>query len=708
MGFSRRAMLGGAVAVLGAGLGGALGLPYADPYRPDSPLPEGRLEARATTVEFGRHRLEVASGRWEIVDDTGRVVWRRDGAPIAAGHQQVQWDDQYGHLTFRTTRAVWPHVDVQAVHSGRRSVEITGSVGSAAFTLHLTSGDVLTVALEVAGADVVTLRTDLAPSEGLFGLGAQTLTDLRGHEVPILSREQGVGRGRQPLTPLAEFDSGAGGSATTTYTAISRAMTPERSFSLTGHEVSVWDARRGLAITSWSDHCELRIGPPSFAPPEAADGVAWNLPGAIVSAQGGAKDVDRKLGRLLDAGARVSAVWPQDWPGQRTTGFGDRVWWLWQNDEERYPTSWARGLQDRGLQLFLYANPFLVDASERDGWTGDNLFAEAVDAGYVVRDTTGAPLMLDQNGFDAAMVDLSDPEAGRWFHRRLTDEYARLGATGGMADFAEGPPFDAVLAGGPASALHNAWPVLWTRYQPGGWSFQRAAGSPGRFGDERPVMMWAGDQLTTWDEHDGMASAIAIILNAGVSGQPLMHADIGGYTGLRQPVVGVRRDRELLLRWAEWSLFSPAFRTHEGNQPDRFAQVWDDDIVEVFAHLTRLFAALEDYRGAVIAEALEEGTPAMRPVWWSFPGTWAASTAGRAASYLFGDFFVAPVLRPGAQRVRVVLPPGRWRHVWSDQEYRGDRLVEIEAPLGAPAVFHPAGDDATGAAAEALRTASDG
>ena len=45
----------------------------------------------------------------------------------------------------------------------------------------------------------------------------------------------------------------------------------------------------------------------------------------------------------------------------------------------------------------------------------------------------------------------------------------------------------------------------------------------------------------------------------------------GGYTG--SIALGEVRTKELLLRWAEYSAFTPVMRTHEGNHPDANHQV---------------------------------------------------------------------------------------------------------------------------------------
>src|SRR5699024_3832717 len=134
--------------------------------------------------------------------------------------------------------------------------------------------------------------------------------------------------------------------------------------------------------------------------------------------------------------------------------------------------------------------------------------------------------------------------------------------------------------------------------------------------------------------------------------------DTGGYTGLSQPVVGVRRGRELLLRWTEFSVWGTVLRTHEGNQPDRNVQAYDADTTAAFAEQTRMFAALADYRARVVAEAAAAGMPALRHAWIHFPGSRAA---GRDDQFLFGDgIFVAPTMEPGRAERTATLPPGEW------------------------------------------------
>ena len=78
------------------------------------------------------------------------------------------------------------------------------------------------------------------------------------------------------------------------------------------------------------------------------------------------------------------------------------------------------------------------------------------------------------------------------------------------------------------------------------------------------TLLWQGDQLVTWDQYDGLKTAIMATLTGGFSGLSLTHSDIGGYTNATIAGIGYNREQELLERWMEFSAFTSAYRTHEG------------------------------------------------------------------------------------------------------------------------------------------------
>jgi alpha-glucosidase len=216
-------------------------------------------------------------------------------------------------------------------------------------------------------------------------------------------------------------------------------------------------------------------------------------------------------------GAEIAAVWLQDWAGQRTTDFGERVWWTWQLDRERYP-GWEQLVADlaqQGIAVTTYVNPFIVDAGPKGDDTIRNLYDGAREAGYLVAQAGGSAYLLDQGGIDAALVDLSNAEARDWFADVIAEEVLGVGVSGFMADFGEGLPFDAEIARGNPRLVHNAWPRLWAQ------TVREACDRAGedecltwfRSGSlgmgEDASLFWNGDQLVDFGQSDGLASACA-------------------------------------------------------------------------------------------------------------------------------------------------------------------------------------------------------
>lgn len=771
-------------------------------YAAPPPAPAGHLvvaPAAIGRVRFGDWTVEVLPDSFRLSapplapGDRPRTVWLRRGAFLGAGFTRAHWTDNQGSLSLRPVRladTAIQRVDVLAVEDGPdgptavlRGTLRGHGIRPRPWVLRLTSAPerpehcAITLDIDIAQPDPsqLTPRTAMARKRGegpegphptvrvladlrldwrtdprgrLHGLGEQ-FTDFALNEAvfAVLSREQGIGRGRQPLSTLVELAHGAGGAPTTTYAPLPLLLRGDTAVMLDTTVPSLWDLRRNrVAIEAFDSHLTAFFvvpmapadrsdqdaasdaaapvhdvaaptapasGPPRRPVPSSRDllqnltaltGRMRGLPdqvqrGMILGAQGGSAIVRRKVAALENAGAELAGVWVQDWAGRRDTEFGARLWWTWQLDRDLYPDfeDLTSELAARGIAMYTYVSPAFADPSEHAGRPGRDLWTEAADRGHLVLDPTGRrPYRHDQHGFHTGLVDLSNPQARDWLTDVLAHEVALPGVKGWMADFAEGVPMDAVLANGSTLEWRNRWPTTWAEVN-------RAAIERSGLGDEAFVFhrsagvgsaasaggFWAGDQLTSWDRHDGLASALHGMLSGGVSGMTLTHSDVGGYTALVHPLVRTVRDAELLQRWAELGAWGTVMRTHESNQPDAVAQPWDPNSVDGIALQSRVFAALADYRRRVVAEAVEQGLPALRHGWVEHPRTAAAGTDDQ---FFFGsDFLVAPVLTPGAGDVEAVLPAGDWAHLWTGRIHRGPGPVTVPAPLGQPGVFHRPG-----------------
>jgi len=591
--------------------------------------------------------------------------------------------------------------------------------------------------------NVTVLRAALSEREALRGFGEQfTHVDLRGHVVPVLSQEGGLGRGRWPISDAANLASpGSGGDAYTTYAAMPYYLSSERrAFFLENTEYSVFDltapdravvrvhsgalVARILHATSLLGLIE-RFGDYAGRMPEPP---VWLDQGAIVGMQGGTERVRTVWRQLGEHGAPLAAFWLQDWVGKRQTSIGSQLWWHWTLDRQQYP-GWEQLVEDLNaadVRVMGYINPFLVDPAERcaldeppadcdpeGAYQGRNLFDEALEAGFLVQQTDEhgelRPYDLTVTDFPTYLVDLSNPEARAWLEQIVHTELLGVGLQGWMADFAEGLPFDAVLHSGVSgAAYHNEYTVAWAQLNRDALAAADLLGEVlffSRSGFTRTpgatTALWAGDQMVTWDEHDGLLSALKGLVSGGLSGLAIHHADAGGYTSASFELAGRSwgfvREKELLLRWVEAAAFTSLLRTHEGNQPGANAQIYsDDESLAHFARMATVYRALAPYRRRLFAQAAQRGWPVVRHPVLHYPDDDELVAAGdRGETFLLGsELLVAPVVAKRARSRRVRLPAGRFTHLFSGLSYGSHdegTMIEVAAPLGEPPVFYPEG-----------------
>ena len=409
----------------------------------------------------------------------------------------------------------------------------------------------------------------------------------------------------------------------------------------------------------------------------------WVFDGVIPGIQRGPDVIEEKLAACREHGVPVAGIWCQDWCGCRRTGFGYQVMWNWEYDPDLYPDlpAWIAEWKKQGIRFLGYINPFL--AIEKD------LYREASEKGYCVKDRDGKDYLVTITTFPAAMIDLTNPAACGWYKDVIKKNMIGIGMGGWMADFGEYLPCDAVLSDGSDPMLaHNGWPARWAQLNRealeetgmmGEVFFFTRAGSADTI--RYSTMMWTGDQHVDWSMDDGPASVIPATLSLAMSGYGAAHSDFGGYTTTEQ----MTRSRELLMRWEEMNAFSPLMRGHEGNQPDRNFQFdADPELLDHLARCGQIHVALKPYLTELLRQEAQSGTPVMRPLFYHYDEPEAYT---EKYEYLLGrDLLVAPVVTEGASDREVYLPDDNWVHLFSGQRFEGGR-IRVKAPIGEPPVF---------------------
>ncbi|CAM9105451.1 unnamed protein product, partial [Ectocarpus fasciculatus] len=569
--------------------------------------------------------------------------------------------------------------------------------------------------------------------ESFHGFGESfTNFDMSGRRIPILVSEQGVGRGEEPVTSLENAKTeGVGGHWYTTYCPKALYLTSyNRSVLFENSEVMYVDlTRRGaVELELWGTalagnilygrSMRALVGEVTAYTGRMMRPPLWSQEGAVIGLEGGTEEVTAIVESLRAYGVPLAGVWLQDWVGLRHDWDGDRLIYNWEVNYDWYP-GWQDMVgrwQAAGTRVLTYVNPHFSDPTAYTNQSRHNFYQEGIDNGYFVKRENGSAYNLFSLSIEFCMVDLTNPAAVRWMKDIIRDySLSEARSSGWMADFGEYLPFDAVLhSGESAASYHNRYPEEWARLtaevleeeglQHEVLFFMRSAWmkSP-----QYNSIFWEGDQLVSWDEHDGLKSAVLGALSGGLCGHAISHTDIGGYTVLQEPLPRCTflRTEELFDRWAEFAAFGAGlFRTHVGSSTssDNF-NVYDSPASMVhFAEFASIYAALMPYRSSLIDEAVSDGTPLIRPLAMNYAYD---ATAWRVEeAYLFGDdFLVAPCMDEGSTSVDVYFPAlsGRWVHLWSGRVVDmsasvAGLQVTVPAPVGFPPVFFKA-DSAWGA-----------
>ncbi|HET7113744.1 MAG TPA: TIM-barrel domain-containing protein [Pyrinomonadaceae bacterium] len=332
----------------------------------------------------------------------------------------------------------------------------------------------------------------------------------------------------------------------------------------------------------------------------------------------------------------------------------------WRSDYRFSPTRFPdpaklmADLKQQGFRITLWQYTYLTSKNE--------LWKEMVAKGYHVKNEGG------QLPSDDATLDLSNPEAVKWYQDKLRD-LLKLGVGAIKVDFGEQAPLTGQYSSGLSGWYeHNLYPLRYnkvvaevTKETTGEdviWARSAWAGS------QRYPLHWGGDAENT---DSAMAASLRGGLSFGLSGFTYWSHDVGGFVQ--------RAPRDLYRRWMAWGVLTSHTRAH--GIPPREPWEYDAALTDDFRRALNLRYSLMPYIYAQAKDSSARGFPMLRPLFFEYPndpGSWTIDD-----EYLLGsDLLVAPMFTNGDRR-RVYVPPGAWIDYQSGRVYQGAGWHEIAA-----------------------------
>ncbi len=153
--------------------------------------------------------------------------------------------------------------------------------------------------------------------------------------------------------------------------------------------------------------------------------------------------------------------------------------------------------------------------------------------------------------------------------------------------------------------------------------------------------------------------------------------DLGGHAFTDEATVN---DPELVLRWIQFGVFTPVFRTHATNDPRIERRIWKFANLPDIREAVKLRYALFPYIYTMAREAYDTGISICRPLYYEYPESEEAYSF--EGEYFFGDdVIVAPITEAsenGVSRKTVWFPEGGWWSVATDELIQGPATKEME------------------------------
>lgn len=365
------------------------------------------------------------------------------------------------------------------------------------------------------------------------------------------------------------------------------------------------------------------------------------------------------------------------------------------------PKAMVDELKSMGIRCMVSIWP--TTDSESQNW------GQLQERGLVVRAVDSTQQQINWGGNNVVFVDATNPEAREFVWEKAKANYYDHGIDLFWLDCNE-PEFSAADAlsyqyyAGPLKKCGSLYPKLHIKTF---WDGLRSEGRNDIINLSRSAwvgaqqygaLVWSGDVQS---DFIALRDQLSAGLNIGIAGIPWWCTDVGGFQGsdVNDPIF-----RQLLIRWFQFSTFSPVLRMHGDRGPHDIPllsnegggsmgtgqpnELWSygEEVEKILHKYLDLRLSMKDYLASVMDEASANGSPVIRPIFYEFPED--AHCWELDDEYMLGPrYLVAPVLYANTWQRDVYLPNGSWRYIHDSSIYTGGQTLRIETPIDIIPVF---------------------
>ena len=302
--------------------------------------------------------------------------------------------------------------------------------------------------------------------------------------------------------------------------------------------------------------------------------------------------------------------------------------------------------------------------------------------------------LLDK-GTDAWWMDSTDPD---FFNPKESDYDHRAGANGTWRSLRNAFPLETVKG-----VYHNQ---RQTEHQKRVFIMTRSAfAGQQHYGSG----LWSGDVASSWDM---LRKQVPAGLSYSLTGCPNFNTDIGGFFCGSYNTKGSGsapqnpQFQELYVRWMQYGLFCPVFRSHGADAP---REIWQfgkrgEPVYDAIESQIRLRYRLIPYLYSTAWQVTSNNESYLRPLFSDFAAD--KKVWNMTDEFMFGrSILAAPILDPqytqeilspldwnAPKTVTKYLPKGTlWYDFWTGKSYPGGQSVTLQTSLDRVPMFVRAG-----------------
>ena len=341
--------------------------------------------------------------------------------------------------------------------------------------------------------------------------------------------------------------------------------------------------------------------------------------------------------------------------------------WDFRREAFSNPKKMIDILHNMGFSVMIWICPFITPDTV--------VFRELSEYGFLVKDAKGKIAIREWWSGYSAVLDLSNPNAVKWFKSQLDFLMTNYGVDGFKFDAGDAKYYfdDDINYGNlDANAMSELWGMLGTEYS---------------FNEYRACFKCSGqaivqrlrDKAHSWDEN-GVASLIPCALAQSIIGHPYICPDmIGGGSWQSFWDNADNLDWELFIRYAQCATLMPMMQYSAA--PWR---VLSEEHASICLESAKLHIKYADEITNLVKESAISGEPIIRYLEYVFPQQGLHSITDQ---FMLGDkIMVAPVFEKGSTSRMVVFPEGIWKDMKGNIYKQG--IAQVEAQLDYLPIFH--------------------